>query len=152
MSTLCPLTNERVLYTACLECEDRICRDPDGIFALLIAGSRSFDDYERLRDTADYLLSGQQGRRVLIVEGAARGADRLAARYASERGFYHLSFPADWSRGKRAGYERNRRMHSFIAGFAHRGVLLFWDGTSRGTAQSIDLAREFGSPLRTYLF
>lgn len=152
MSKLCPLLGEPVLYADCLECRDRICRDPAGIFALLIAGSRDFADYGRLRDTADYLLSRQEGRRVLIVDGGARGADRLAERYACERGFDHVRFPADWARGKRAGYERNRRMHAFIAGFPHRGVLLFWDGSSKGTSQSFALAREFENPLRTYLF
>ena len=27
MSKLCPITKERVLYTECLECEEKICKD-----------------------------------------------------------------------------------------------------------------------------
>lgn len=39
-------------------------------------------------------------------------------------------------------------MHSYISTHADRGVIAFWDGTSRGTAQSFRLAREFDNPLR----
>lgn len=159
MSKYCPLVNEPVLYPVCQDCDDPVCRHMDSVFALLIAGSRSFTDYEFLRDTADRMLSGQQGRKILIVEGGARGADQLAARYARERGYRHLVFPANWRPqgpggpvDKRAGYVRNRQMHAYVAQFPHRGVLLFWDGVSRGTRQSIDLAGEFGSQLRVYRF
>lgn len=81
--------------------------------------------------------------------GGASGTDALAERYAHERAYSLQIFPADWSRyGKRAGYVRNREMHSYISTHADRGVIAFWDGSSKGTAQSFALAREFDNPLR----
>ena len=60
---------------------------------------------------------------------------------------------AEWDRyGKRAGYIRNRKMHEMLSQNKNRGVLLFWDGKSRGTAQNIDLAKEFGTDIRIWNF
>ena len=82
-----------------------------------------------------------------IVLGGCSGTDALAERYAHSHGYPLQIFPADWSRyGKRAGYARNREMHAYISTFAERGVIAFWDGTSKGTAQSFALAKEFGNP------
>lgn len=39
-------------------------------------------------------------------------------------------------------------MHSYISTFADRGVIAFWDGSSKGTAQSFALSKEFDNPLR----
>ena len=39
-------------------------------------------------------------------------------------------------------------MHSYISTFADRGVIAFWDGRSKGTAQSFALSKEFDNPLR----
>lgn len=84
-----------------------------------------------------------------IVSGGCSGTDALAERYAHSHDYPLQIFPADWSRyGKRAGYARNREMHAYIATFAERGVIAFWDGTSKGTAQSFALAKEFGNPIR----
>ena len=55
-------------------------------FALLIAGSRTFNNYEVLCKYADYFLQNQKRREIIIVSGGARGADALAEQYAKERG------------------------------------------------------------------
>lgn len=39
-------------------------------------------------------------------------------------------------------------MHFYISTFTDRGVIAFWDGSSRGTAQSFALSKEFDNPLR----
>lgn len=39
-------------------------------------------------------------------------------------------------------------MHSYISTFIDRGVIAFWDGQSKGTAQSFALSMEFDNPLR----
>ena len=84
-----------------------------------------------------------------IVSGGASGTDAMAERYAHDHGYSLQIFPAEWSRyGKRAGYVRNREMHSYISTFTDRGVIAFWDGSSRGTAQSLALSKEFDNPLR----
>lgn len=96
-------------------------------FHCLIVGSRGYTDYAAFKAKCD----------------------ALAERYAHEHGYSLQIFPADWSRyGKRAGYVRNREMHSYISTFTDRGVIAFWDGSSRGTAQSFALSKEFDNPLR----
>jgi len=120
-------------------------------FICLVAGSRSFNDYELLSQTLDNLLSNQP--KVAIVSGGARGADSLAERYAKEHNLPLKVFPADWNRfGKSAGYKRNRQMHEFIAQFKNRGCVCFWDGQSRGTAHNFELCKEFNNPLRIKRF
>lgn len=116
-------------------------------FHCLIVGSRGYTDYASFKAKCDALLADKID--IEIVSGGASGTDAMAERYARERGYSLQIFPADWSRyGKRAGYVRNREMHSYISIHADRGVIAFWDGTSRGTAQSFALAREFDNPLR----
>lgn len=116
-------------------------------FHCLIVGSRGYTDYTSFKAKCDALLADKAD--IEIVSGGCSGADALAERYAHEHGYSLQVFPADWSRyGKRAGYVRNREMHSYISTFADRGVIAFWDGASKGTAQSFRLAREFDNPLR----
>lgn len=79
-------------------------------FYCLIVGSRSFSDYELFIAKCDLLLRNWGS--VVIVSGGARGADALAKRYAVDRGYCYMEFPADWDTyGRRAGYIRNRAMH-----------------------------------------
>lgn len=116
-------------------------------FHCLIVGSRGYNDYAAFKAKCDALLAGRTD--IEIVTGGASGTDAMAGRYARELGYSLQVFPADWSRyGKRAGYVRNREMHSYISTHADRGVIAFWDGSSKGTAQSFALAREFDNPLR----
>lgn len=120
-------------------------------FICLVAGSRSFDDYELLSQTLDNLLSNQP--KVAIVSGGAKGADSLAERYAREHNLPLKVFPADWNRfGKSAGYKRNRQMHEFIAKFQNRGCVCFWGGKSKGIQHNFKLCDEFKNPLRIKRF
>ena len=78
----------------------------DNVFRVIICGSRNFNDYELLKEKCDYFLSRKinDGSKVVIVSGCARGADQLGEKYASERGLAVLKFPANWDKyGKRAG-------------------------------------------------
>lgn len=63
-------------------------------FYCLIVGSRSFSDYELFVAKCDLLLRNWGS--VVIVSGGARGADALAKRYAVDRGYCYMEFPADW--------------------------------------------------------
>lgn len=107
-------------------------------FRVIIAGSRDFSDYDLLKTKLDYFLSKKvaDGYKIVIVSGAAKGADKLGERYAKERGYYIDSYPADWDRyGKRAGYLRNVEMAN-----AADALIAFWDGVSKGTKHMIDIA------------
>lgn len=121
-------------------------------FLLLVAGSRTFNDYELMDSTLDNLLQNVS-EDIVIVSGGAQGADKLAERYAIEHDYQLRVFPADWDRfGKSAGYKRNRQMHEFIATSERRGCVCFWDGESRGTKHNFALAKEFNTPLRIKRF
>lgn len=116
-------------------------------FHCLIVGSRGYTDYASFKAKCDALLADKTD--IEIVSGGASGTDAMAERYARELGYSLQIFPAEWSRyGKRAGYVRNREMHAYISTFPERGVIAFWDGHSKGTAQSFALAKEFGNPIK----
>ena len=106
------------------------------MFKVIIAGSRTFDDYKLLCDYVDYKLS-KIDEQIEIVSGGARGADALGERYAHDKGYSLHVFPADWDYyGKRAGYLRNIQMAEYAD-----ALLAFWDGKSKGTKHMIDEAK-----------
>lgn len=143
-STPCPIGEGDGFY----ECEEGT------EFFCMIIGSRTFLDYEFLTEKTDHLLSDvAKNMHITIVSGGADGADKLAERYARDKGYRFLVFNADWNRGKKAGYERNERMHKFLSTVTKkyggkRGVIAFWDGKSKGTAQSFELAKKYNNPIR----
>lgn len=111
------------------------------MFKVIIAGSRTFNDYDLLRQYADMKLSFvSQREKIEIVSGCASGVDALGERYAAERGYPVKRFPADWQQyGKSAGYRRNQAMAQY-----EDALIAFWDGQSRGTMHMIALAKEHG--------
>lgn len=115
------------------------------LFRVIIAGTRSFNDYELLRTSCNNLLSEKQRTHtVVVISGTARGADQMGERYARERGFQLRRFPADWEQhGKSAGHIRNAKMADNAD-----ALIAFWDGQSRGTKNMIDNARRKGLAIR----
>jgi hypothetical protein len=83
----------------------------------------------------------------VVIHGAARGADTIAGRLATELGFEVQPYPADWSKhGKAAGPIRNSQMlaegqpdevHAF-----HNNI-----DASRGTKDMVEKARKAGVPV-----
>jgi len=113
------------------------------VIKIIIAGSRGFSDYEFLCAKMDFLLKNSE-RKICIIGGEARGADTFGKRYAVERGYQYLSFPADWkAHGKSAGYIRNQEM-----GDNAEALAAFWDGVSKGTKHMIDYAKGKGLTVR----
>ena len=114
-------------------------------FRVIIAGSRTFSNYQLLRDSCNSLLSEKQRTHtVVIISGTAQGADRLGEHYARERGFQLRRFPADWDRnGKAAGIIRNAQMADNAD-----ALIAFWDGKSRGTKNMIETAKKKGLAIR----
>jgi len=107
---------------------------------VIIAGSRSFNNYKLLKETCDELLSNE----FQIISGTANGADKLGEVYAKENNLELLRFPADWNTyGKGAGYIRNKQM---AENATH--CLCFWDSKSKGTKHMIDLANQFKLKLK----
>lgn len=110
------------------------------MFKVIVAGSRTFNDYGLLKRKLDFALRNKADEGITIVSGAARGADKLGERYAKELGYEIDSYPAKWDEyGKSAGYIRNKEMAQNAD-----ALMAFWDGKSRGTKHMIDLANRYG--------
>ena len=116
------------------------------LFKVVVAGGRTFSDYELLRTTLDSLLRAKRTtHHVVIISGAARGADKLGERYSDEtEGVTTMQFFADWdNKGRSAGYLRNAQMASTAD-----AVVVFWDGKSKGSKHMVDISKAAGLPLR----
>ena len=114
-----------------------------------VIGSRTFDDKKRLYA----VLTKNRERIKLVISGGAKGADSLAVDWATDYGMPYLVFPAAWHNpdtgeyDKGAGFRRNRKIIEQCD-----VVIAFWDGKSRGTANSIEIAKELGKIVRIISF
>lgn len=108
---------------------------------VIVAGSRSFDNYELLKEKLDFYLKNVKSP--VIVSGKARGADTLGERYAIEHKLPAESYPADWSKGRNAGYIRNELMAKNAD-----ALIAFWNGTSKGTEHMIKTMKALKKPVR----
>ena len=103
-----------------------------------IIGSREYPHRDRVENYVNALPDG-----TVIVSGGAPGVDRWAQYAASQRGLRVWLERADWDRyGRAAGPMRN----ALIVAGAER-LVAFWDGSSRGTADTIRKARAAGIPV-----
>ena len=121
-------------------------------FKLIVAGTRSFDNYKLLRFKVNqrFLEYGcwSVDWEPEIVSGGAPGADKLAERYAAESKITLKVFSADWEKyGRSAGPRRNRQMAEYAD-----AVIVFWDGKSRGTQNMIQQMRELGKPVEVVIY
>lgn len=104
--------------------------------SLGIVGSREFDDYGLLIESIFDVLALQEIRQV--VSGGAKGADSLAERFAKDFNIPLVVHKANWNKyGKAAGMIRNKTIVE-DSDF----VIAFWNGKSRGTKNSIELANK----------
>ena len=83
----------------------------------------------------------------VLVSGGARGVDRIAETEARKQGIAVEVYPADWSGlGKSAGFRRNVTIVEKADAIA-----AFWDGRSRGTKHTIDLAKKAGKTCAVFM-
>jgi len=76
---------------------------------IVVCGGRSFNNRDYVFKRLDQLLEGIENP--VIIQGGAKGADKLAADYAQAKDIPLETYPADWKTfGKRAGYLRNEEM------------------------------------------
>ena len=79
---------------------------------ILVCGGRDYQDKDRVADIlypiCKLILESEA---VTIIEGGARGADRLARDWAKSWGLPVVTFEPDWGKhGKSAGFIRNQQM------------------------------------------
>lgn len=121
---------------------------------VIVAGSRNFTDRDLL-----YLMLQEAvgptyttyGPRHTIVQGFARGADRMAYDWGKAYGCRVQTFYPDWQQhGKAAGYIRNRAM---VESEPKADLCLIFygpNGETAGTKNTEELARNAGIPVRVY--
>lgn len=113
---------------------------------LAIIGSRDFNDYEQL---SYFIRKNVKVDNITeIVSGGARGADALAEKFAME---YHIPttiFKPNWQKfGRPAGMIRNKDIIE-----KSEVVFAFWDGISKGTANSLKLAEKAKKSIYIYQY
>lgn len=105
---------------------------------VLVCGGRDFHDRTKVYATLDRLHAKRCI--TIVIQGAADGADRLAAEWGWDRGIMVSSFPADWQTfGRAAGHKRNQQM---LDEGKPDGVIAFPGGA--GTADMIRRAEAAG--------
>lgn len=109
---------------------------------LAVVGSRDFNNYDMLKLFLDSYRNNYN--ELIIISGGAKGADKLAEKYAKENNIEIKVFLADWNgpHKKAAGFIRNTK----IVEEADE-ILAFWNGESRGTLDTINKAKKFGKKL-----
>jgi len=105
---------------------------------LAIIGSRTFTDYQLLKEKLDL----HKSKITMVVSGGARGADSLGERWARDNKIPTCIFLPDWNKfGKRVGFIRNEDIIKNCD-----ICIAFWDGISSGTKHSISLCEKYKVP------
>lgn len=119
----------------------------------IVAGGRDFADAERLNAVLDWFATGTM---TAVMQGGAKGADKLAADWAKRNELIveHLPRPADWDKyqvpaGKKnpAGVIRNQQMAQEAD-----ALIAFWDGRSPGTKDMIEKATRANLEVHIYRY
>jgi len=116
---------------------------------LAVVGSRTFNNFELLNEIIWGIFGDicvpELGKLDTIISGGAKGADSIAKRWAlinEPVGIKYIEHLPEWNEhGKKAGYIRNQ----FIINDCDI-LLAFWDGKSKGTKHSIELAKKAKKP------
>lgn len=109
---------------------------------VLVCGGRDFSDCGLMFNTLDALAKVEVVD--CIIEGDARGADRIAGAWAKRRRIDLRLFPADWAQyGKAAGPIRNQKMLD-----AGKPDLVIAFPGGNGTADMVRRARGAGIEVR----
>lgn len=110
---------------------------------IVVAGSRTFNDYKYMKLTLDkYFLDMMEyvdKEEITIISANCEGADMLAERYAKEHNYRYIWIPIRWEiYGEDAWKYSNEEM-------ATMGNILiaYWDGFSGGTEHMIELAKNY---------
>ena len=118
---------------------------------IAIVGSRKFKDKKFVKDTVGKYFDIEY----TFISGGAHGVDSWAEETIDEMNkiinpVYLIKkniYLPNWNKyGKRAGFIRNE----LIVNEADK-VVAFWDGISKGTKHSINLAIKAGKPIDIYI-
>ncbi|MCK9575696.1 MAG: DUF2493 domain-containing protein [Candidatus Pacearchaeota archaeon] len=129
---------------------------------IAIVGSRSFNDYDKLKSVMNTLKEYYKDHKITVVSGGANGADKLGEKWANENSLETLIFIPSWDDlshpnarilinkwGKQYDANAGMRRNKDIVDNAHI-VIAFWDGVSSGTNDSIKYAKKTKKPLKIF--
>lgn len=106
---------------------------------VLICGGRDIRDAEGVYKVLDRLAKGWPPD-VAVIEGDARGVDRMAGYWARRNRLTDIKYPADWkAHGKGAGPIRNQKMLEE----GRPDIVVAFPG-GHGTADMVARARKAG--------
>ena len=144
------------------------------MLSLIIAGTRTFNDYRFFRDKCNHLLKNylkfdtgkyRYNPQIEIISGSAKGPDSMAIDYAIYNFITYKEFPAKWddldvnhcvirtnSFEKKynllAGTNRNIEMKDYAIRNGNGALLAFFDGKSKGTSHMIEISEKAGMNVR----
>ncbi len=82
-----------------------------------------------------------------IITGGAKGVDDCARKCAEELGIKYKEFLPEYNKyGRAAPIIRNK----LIVEYADT-VIAFWNGKSKGTMSTIEIAKKLGKPISVYI-
>ena len=107
-----------------------------------IVGSRHFSDPDRVSEYVNALPRGAS-----IITGSASGVDAAATRAARAKGIHVQVIPASFDELANAAKSdaRNQRLVD-----ACDVLVAFWDGTSKGTRNTVERALEAGKEVHVF--
>jgi hypothetical protein len=104
---------------------------------VIIAGSRSVNDYKLVVDT----INSSNYSITEVVSGCATGVDRLGEQWARANNVPIKEMPANWNQGKKAGPLRNKAMAEYAD-----AAIIIWDGHSPGARNMIENMIRYKKP------
>ncbi|MCK9543719.1 MAG: DUF2493 domain-containing protein [Novosphingobium sp.] len=119
---------------------------------IAVIGSREFKDknfvFQTLSGFFDNQLSyGNISSDYVLVSGGAKGVDSWGEEFWKKHSGECIIFKPEWDKyGKSAGFIRNK----LIIEKSNR-IIAFWNGISKGTKHSIDLAISMDKPVDIYV-
>mgnify|MGYP000073329119 CR=1 FL=1 len=114
------------------------------LLKLAVIGSRSFDNIDLIKEILNEFIYSAQ----IVISGGAQGTDNLAHDWANENNIPVKLYLPDWKKfGKAAGIIRNKQIVE-DADFC----IIFWDGKSKGTKNTIDLCNKLHKKYRLITF
>jgi YspA, cpYpsA-related SLOG family len=117
---------------------------------VLVCGDRNWVDPAPIRRELRKLKRASRKEPLVVIEGAARGADNIAGAIALSMGCEVEAYPAKWEEyGRAAGPIRNKEM--LVKGKPDL-VIAFHPNIeeSKGTANMVSQAQKAGIPTEVY--
>ena len=115
---------------------------------ILVTGGRDFHNVSLLRHALDRLFKKNAKTELCIIQGGAKGADKLAKDWAEDNGIACITMDAPWEYYKRgAGPIRN----AWMLKWTKPSMVYAFPTGGPGTQNMLKQAKSAGVPSREYV-